>query len=422
MSLPEIVLSHSGSNTQAYRIFAALRALGYPARFETGFYYMRGSVLARLAEALPAALGGSLKRELMRRFDPEVESAHVRIHPWMEIAYIALKRLGIPERRLARIILWRDAAFDRHVARRIASAPPRIVIAHDGQALATIRAARRLGTISVLNQVTGHVLKALTTYREEAELCPDFADSLSTHLPLEIGEAMRPESIEADWILAPSEYVRDSLVEYGTDPARIAMLPYGVDIERFAPGPPRAAEAPFRILFVGQIGQKKGIKYLLEAVRRLALPNVELVLAGLVIGGGSGLKPYRNLFRHIAHVPHHEVHRLYRNADIFVFPSLHEGSAFANLEAMASGLPVITTPNAGSLVEDGREGFIVPMRDTEALMERIARLYRDRALLDQMGAAARAKAEANTWHDHRARLASWLRRFDARRPQSTERK
>ena len=416
MTRPSVLLSHSGSNTQAYQIAASLQALGYPAQFVTGFFHKPDGVLARFVRRLPGPFSASVERELGRRYDARLDPARVRLHPLPELLYVALKRLGLAERREARLILWRDAVFDRHVARLVARDRPRLVIAHDGQALATIRAARRAGAIAVLNQTTGFVLKALTTYREEAALHPEFEDSLSTHLPLAVGESMRMEALEADRIFAPSDYVRDSLVEIGVEARRIAMLPYGVDPSRFRPRPAERAGAPFRILFVGQIGQKKGIKYLLEAVRRLALPNAELVLAGRIIGSGHGLRPYRDMFRHIPHVPHGEVHALYQEADLFVFPSLHEGSAFANLEAMASGLPVITTPRAGSLVRDGEDGYVVPIRDVDALMARIERLYRDEALRAAMGASARARAVAHDWNRHRDGLDAWLRRFDAEMP------
>jgi glycosyltransferase involved in cell wall biosynthesis len=413
MTRPTVLLSHSGSNTQAYQIAASLEALGYPLRYESGFFYKPESILGRLVRALPAALKAPLERELMRRHDSRLDPHAIHLNAAPELIYVALKRLGLSEPREARLILWRDAVFDRHVARVVRRERPRIVIAHDGQALATIRAAKRAGAIAVLNQTTGFVDKALAIYREEAARHPEFEDSLSSHLPPDVGADMRREALEANRVLAPSDYVRDSLLEIGVDGARIAMLPYGVDPARFTPGPPRPAGAPFRILFVGQIGQKKGIKYLLEAVRRLALPKSELVLAGRVIGSGRALAPYRDLFRHVAHVPYGEVHRLYQEADIFVFPSLHEGSAFANLEAMASGLPVITTPNAGSLVRDGEDGYVVPIRDVDALMARIEALHRDRALRARMGASARACAIAHGWNRHCTELDAWLRRFDA---------
>jgi glycosyltransferase involved in cell wall biosynthesis len=164
------------------------------------------------------------------------------------------------------------------------------------------------------------------------------------------------------------------------------------------------------MLFVGSLSQRKGIKYLLEAVRRLNLPNSELLLVGKMVANPDALKPYAGLFRHVPHVPYHEVHTLYQDADIFVYPSLHEGSAFATYEALASGLPVVATAETGSVVRDGEEGFIVQMRDVEGLMARIEQLYRNPALRAEMALKARACAEEFTWAHYRARI---NRHFDS---------
>ena len=125
------------------------------------------------------------------------------------------------------------------------------------------------------------------------------------------------------------------------------------------------------------------------------------------------MRPIASIFRHVAHVPYHEVHRLFQAADIFVYPSLHEGSAFATYEALASGLPVVTTRNAGSVARDGQEGFVVPIRDVEALMDRIERLYRDATLRAAMARAARRRAMEFTWAHYRARLNLYVDRLRA---------
>ena len=130
------------------------------------------------------------------------------------------------------------------------------------------------------------------------------------------------------------------------------------------------------------------------------------MLVGRYVGSPTAFAAYEGLFRHVAHVPYHEVHRLYADADLFVYPSLHEGSAFATYEALASGLPVIATPNTGSVVRDGVDGFLVPPRDVEALMARIELLYRDPDRRAAMAASARTRAEAFTWTAYRRRLAA----------------
>jgi glycosyltransferase involved in cell wall biosynthesis len=255
----------------------------------------------------------------------------------------------------------------------------------------------------VLDQSVGHVCAGAEIYQQEADLHPDFADSLPNCVPDALIDRCTLEALLADRILVASDYVRQTLLSVGVDPSRIQFVPYGVDTDRFHPAT-RRDEKIFRVLFVGQLSQRKGIKYLLEAWRGLRLPNAELLLAGTLIGSGKGLAPYAGCFRHVSAVPHAEVHRLFAEADVFVYPSLLEGSALAIYEALACGLPVITTPNSGSVVRDGREGFVVPIRDVEGLQERILLLHSNHELRQEMSLRARSRAEEFTWAAYRHRL------------------
>jgi glycosyltransferase involved in cell wall biosynthesis len=401
-----VLVHHPGSNHLAYELVAGLQAGGYACDFDTGFFYTPEGKAARLARQLPAHWRGRIERELKRRSHAQVDPARLRFLAWPELAYVALNRLGLPPGPLSRVVGWRNEVFDRWVAARIRRERPQIVVGHDSSALLAQRAARDVGAVSVLNQVIGHIEAGLAIFREEGEHAPEFAETLTVP-PAWIIERCRIEALEADRVLVPSDYVRDTLIARGTAAERVCVLPYGVDIERFRPGP-RPARKTFRILFVGSLSQRKGIKYLLEAVRRLKLPDVELVLVGRMIGNPEAFAPYAGLFRHVPHVPYHEVHQLYADADLFVYPSLHEGSAFATYEALASGLPVIATPNTGSVVRDGVDGFLVPPRDIDALMAKIELLYRDPERRLAMSASARTRAEEFTWTAYRRRLLAFF--------------
>lgn len=411
-----VLVHHPGSNHLAYELVAGLQQAGFPCHLDTGFFYTPDGLAARLAGTLPEAMRNKVERELKRRSHAEIDPRRLRLLAWPELAYVALNRLGLPPEPLARVVGWRNEIFDRWVVGHIRRERPQIVVGHDSSALLAQRAAREIGAISVLNQVIGHIEAGLAMFREEAERAPEFAETLPMP-PASVIERCRLEALEADRVLVPSDYVRDTLVERGTAAERIAVLPYGVDIQRFQPAP-RQDRKTFRLLFVGSLSQRKGIKYLLEAVRRLKLPEAELVLVGRMIGDAAAFRPYEGLFRRVAHVPYHEVHRLYTDADLFVYPSLHEGSAFATYEALASGLPVIATPNTGSVVRDGVDGFLVPPRDVDALMAKIELLYRDRGRRDEMARNARARAEQFTWGAYRERLAGLFDTFGADRSSS----
>ncbi len=407
-----VIVHHPGTNHLAYELVAGIQEGGYACDFHTGFFYTRDGALARTVAGLPATLRTRIERELRRRAHGGVASRRVHLRPWPELVHVAAGRLGASQNRLARIIGWRNDILDRAVARVIRRERPRVVIGHDGSALHSGRAAREIGAAAILNQVVGHVAAAHALFREEAVLSPAFAETM-VETPTEIVARHEAEIREADGIMVPSEYVRQTLLARGAAAERIFVLPYGVDVERFRPAP-KTGHGPFRILFVGQLSQRKGIRYLLEAVKRLRLPDTELVLVGKMIGGEHAFVPYRDTFRHVTHVPYHEVHRLFQEADIFVYPSLHEGSAFATYEAMASGLPIVTTLNSGSVARDGQDGFVVPIRDVEALMEKIETLYRNPALRTAMGESARERACAFTWAHYRARLNQYVDGFALR--------
>jgi glycosyltransferase involved in cell wall biosynthesis len=110
-------------------------------------------------------------------------------------------------------------------------------------------------------------------------------------------------------------------------------------------------------------------------------------------------------------VPRSRVIDEFRRADVFVLPTLCDSFALVHLEAMACGVPVITTPNCGSVVRDGVDGFVVPIRDAEAIADTIELLLADRALRERMGQNARARAREFTWERYGERLLGALNRL-----------
>jgi glycosyltransferase involved in cell wall biosynthesis len=409
-SAPRLIISHPGSLQLIFGIFAAAQEAGYDTRLWTGYIFDEQGLVERLAALAPGRLRARLFRDLRRRQTDRVPPRAVVRLPWLEFTTVAALRMFQRFGSLPSLLGVRNAIFDRLVAREVRRCRPSVVLPVDSAALATIRAARRVGARSLLNQTIGHVAVGQRILAEEAILNPEWADSMPVALPARLVERARREALEADCVLAPSVYVQNTLLEIGVPQDRIRILPYGVRTDRFTPGAGRfGTGAPFRVLYVGQISQRKGLSYLLEAVRRLERRDVELLLVGSVIGAGAGLRPYGGLFRHIDNRPHSELPDLYRSADLFVYPSLHEGSAQAIMEAMASGLPVIVTPNSGSVARDGVEGYVVPIRSPDLLAERIDYLYCDRERLKTFGAAARRRAEEHDWHHYRTGLERLLR-------------
>jgi glycosyltransferase involved in cell wall biosynthesis len=277
-----------------------------------------------------------------------------------------------------------------------------------GTALKLVRRAKQEGAKVIVEAVNQHPEGFNEILFEEAE-----------HLGLKprrtlhrIQERQIEEAAESDFLLAPSHIVRNSFLKRGYHESRIRVLPYGVDLARFHP----IAEAPesdrtFRVICVAQVSPRKGQLYLLEAWKKLALPGAELLLIGAISDDRDDiLRRYDGLFRHLPFVPNHQLVEHYARSSVFVLPSLEDGFAVATGEAMACGLPAITTVNNGAadVITHGIDGFVVPIRSAEAIAERLELLYRDKELRQEMSRAALAKARSEmSWETYANRLCAF---------------
>lgn len=412
-----IVVAHPGATSLLFPLVAALQATGHDVRFHTSFFSAPGGPLDRIARAVPGGLGARLRRELGRHSHPDVRPQGVRLHPWREALYTALVRAGRLD-AAARALAARNEAFDRAVAVELARRPADLFIGFDGSSLHSIAASTALGIPSLLFQVIGHHESGLRLMADERRLQPAFAATSGGTGTEAWRRRQTAEVLAADHVAVPSLYVRDTLLENGRPDCGIHLLPYPVDTQRFRPREAPLAAPPLRALFAGHIGMRKGTLYVLEALRALAGQPIALDLLGPTPDGTAWLKDYDGLYRRLPAVPHAEMPRQFRDAHVFVFPSLHEGSAMVVNEALASGLPCIVTPNAGSIVRDGVEGFVVPIRDSAAIAERLARLLADPALRARMATAARARAEAHDLAAFGRSLAALVERL-ARVPGAT---
>lgn len=268
----------------------------------------------------------------------------------------------------------------------------------------------------------GHCLRSLKKAKNQGDVT--FVERASSHINTYeklVGEEYRrwgvsapavPEATKkrllaeyelADFINVPSEFAYQSLVENGIPKEKLNLLPFGVDVKKFTPQKEKK-NGEFVVAFVGQVGFRKGVPYLLDAWKKLGLRGAKLYLVG---GEEEVAYDYLRPFKSdptIEFTGFQPSLKYFQKADIFVFPSIEEGSALVNYEAMACGLPVITTPNSGSVVRDGLDGFIIPIREVGALAEKIKYFYDHREKLEEMGVSARQRAEEFTWEGYGERL------------------
>jgi glycosyltransferase involved in cell wall biosynthesis len=254
----------------------------------------------------------------------------------------------------------------------------------------------------------------------EHENYPDWGNPTQRSTPnLDATERDFREAIAAaDLLLCPSPIVQQDIATLtaqtspaGSAPPKTVVVPYGIPNNAIVM--PRAVPAKGRILFAGEASVRKGIHYLAMAAHSLrdTRQNLDFRIAGLASEQLRNHPMARHL-TFLGHLSREQMRAEYAKADVFVLPTLAEGSAGVVYEALAAGLPVVTTPSAGSVITDGKEGLLVPERDSEALAEAIESIVRDRNLRDDMANAATVTAYHYREHFWGERLIAALHMLD----------
>jgi glycosyltransferase involved in cell wall biosynthesis len=250
---------------------------------------------------------------------------------------------------------------------------------------------------------------------EEAELQPEWKGTLKALADDDRKCALKDEELDlADTVIVPSTFVRETLEMFPGEKKKVVVNPFGVPAEIAEPRALTDPNQPLRVLFVGSLSQRKGISYLFDAVAK-AGTAVTLTVIGRKVGESRSLDECCSQHRWLSSLAHAEILAEMRRHDVFVFPSLFEGMALVLGEAISQGLPVITTPNSGGMdiLRDGPDGysggFIVPIRDPEAITARLLELHADRALLQRMSDSARERAAQLTWLAYKNRTLDIVR-------------
>jgi alpha-maltose-1-phosphate synthase len=346
----------------------------------------------------PPSLSGFTDRRQMPLRVPERQLR--RPATLLELATSSIARTGRLAEGAQRLLRSRNRYFDQSVANALTKDHGLYVGTYTA-AIRSMRRARALGIPSILNYPIAHHRAARTMLAEEARLNPEWAGTLQGHdLDPELELQMDAELDQADLIWVLSEFQAQSFVAQGISRDRLRVLGLGVDIELFRPRV-RSVDRVFRVIFVGQITQRKGISYLIEGFRQAAIPNSELVLVGRLVGGPHNWRGTPGI-KHIPAIRRSLLPGIYATADVFVAPTLVEGFMLTALEAMAMGLAVVASENTG--VGEGKQGILVPVRSSEAVSSALRRLWSDPDLRYQLGTQARAFAEGHSWNAFRKRV------------------
>lgn len=404
-----VVVSQLGARMD-YAVPRILNAHGMLEHFYTDICATRG--WPRLLGYIPRRFQPAGIRRLIGRRPSGIPPQRMTCFPGVGLSF-ALRRMRAHSRPDER--MWAELDAGRRLSE--------LVVRHGfGQAsgfygfirecLEPLQAARARGLWTAVEQNIAAWALVDRLEREEQERFPawDF-DATEDASSDAYASREKAEWAEADLIVCPSEFVRQSVAECGGPIDHCVVVPYGVDTRFQIPRRDRR-HGPLRVLTVGSLGLRKGTPYVLEAARRMrGQADFRMVGRGAVpTAACAGLE---GVVQFTGPIPRLEIIAQYAWADVFLLPSLCEGSATVTYEALAAGLPVITTPNTGSVVRDGTDGFVVPIRDVDAIVRSLHLLHDDRERLSEMSHNARLRAQDFDLAGYGRRLCDALRKARA---------
>lgn len=268
------------------------------------------------------------------------------------------------------------------------------------------RAAREAGLAAVGEQMIAPAAVEWAEAERQAEAWPGWEAPPDRQAYAGVRRVEEETWAEADRLAAPSEYVRAGLVGQGVPADKVDLVPYPAEVGPFGFVDRRGRAGPLTVGFVGQVNLRKNAPAVFAVARRFRPTEVRFVMVGKVFLQARVVAAHKGAVELTGPLPRSDVPGRLAGFDLFLFPSVCEGSAGAVIEAMATGLPVLTTPNSGSPVRDGLDGFVLPPDDVTGFADRIAELARDPERRHAMGASARERVAGLTLDRYGRELAA----------------
>jgi glycosyltransferase involved in cell wall biosynthesis len=381
--------------------------------YVTTFAYRRDGRIARLLERSPWRIAQKFNRELARRSLPLVPSRFVQSYPAWEMLRSAAQKAGASPTFVDRLWDIESHRFDEWVARRYVSGA-QAVQGFEYSSLATFQRARQEGIARILHLPSLDSGQYSEIQRRERSLWKELESPHDAYFERKFARRQERRSAEialADVVVCNSSLTARSHIAAGVDPTRVFVVRLG------APPPIAAVRTsvdqrtgPLRVISAGPFSLRKGAHYLLEGWRRLnAGKNATLDVYGrlelpeqVISGNMEGITFHGS-------TPQAQLFAAFEQADVLVFPTLSDGFGMVVAEALAHGLPVITTDQAGAVdLVTQDNGLIVPAANPQAIAEALRWCLDNRERLESMRGSALASARKRQWSDFRRDLIAIL--------------
>lgn len=403
-----LIFGTSAHNPHVQNMARALYERGLLEDYVTGGVDRFKTPVARWARRIAGALP-AVESNLSRRAIVGLPDDYVTARWGWELPRAIASSLRLDPRLVDWLWERGERALDRACAERVASADIGGFFGVEFGALASLQTARRSGKTGIVAFLSPHH-SAYQRYvgselRRFPELAPAGHHALSKHDTRR--DAVRDDEAKvASWIVSGSSFTSRSLAEAGIDAQRIITVPLGGP-DPVAPSRlPKISPSVLRVIYAGPVSVRKGAHHLLAAWQKASLPDAELHLFGKVLLPDAVCRTATHRVTFHGSIPAQELNDIYLNASVLILPTLCDGFGQVVSDALAHGLPVITTRNAGAadLIDEGVNGFLVEPASTGAIVERLQWCSDHRDRLFGMRQPSLASAARWTWVDFRQSL------------------
>lgn len=394
-----IIVSHSGKQ-YVHQLLYALQRKGYLQLFITSIWYKPNFWVYKLLLGVPVIGNVLYNKFLKKKTYPEQKEELIEQYPWKEFWRQILVQVS-SKYRTEKYVFEVEKAHDHYVAKRLKSLKPAIFIGYEKSSLESFKEIKRQGGITVLDLAQVHY-KYLIELRETQETFQDLFED--ENLFNQINKVKAAEYEQADYILTLSEFAKSTLLKFGVDERKIKVVSLGYNPQVFKPKTQylKPKTPKLKLVYTGTFTKRKGIHLLLQTIKELNLPGLELTIIGPILDGEELFEQYKEWFTYYDFLHHEEMVKHFHESDVYVFPSYLDSWAMTVIEAMACGLPVIVTENTGAkdAVVDGESGFVLKIDDKEALKEKIRFFYHQPDQIEVFGRQAVKAADNYQWENY----------------------
>jgi glycosyltransferase involved in cell wall biosynthesis len=403
----KILMSHPIGNTYIRAVIGAIDNAGLLAEFDTTIAVDPNALWLRF---LPT----KIKEELLRR-SYQIDFRKIHVFPVREIFRLLAPKLGFNIvttheygwASVDAVLTEMDLQVSKRVRELVKKKNITAVYAYEDCAFETFKVAKQLGLKCIYDLPIAYWEKGRELMQEEAIRLPEWAVTLGGGIGDSNAKVERKvkEMEMADVIVVPGSFVMDSLPTWSIG-KKVIVAPFGTPkIKNLGENQNRQFDLkirPLRVLFVGSMGQRKGLGDLFEAFKILNNPNVQLIVMGSLLAPLEFYKGQLESFIYEEGRSHEQVLALMRTCDVFCLPSIVEGRALVMQEAMSQQLPILITSNTGGadLVIEGETGFLIPIRAPQLIAEKIQWFSDNRNKIPEMGVQAQLHAEKYTWDSY----------------------